>query len=173
MEGIIWAFLQNRLLLGLKDWQRERDEGGYQWGFLVMHSRTVWLVQEGKTFLGRHYVTRRVIWERIREPPNQRTRFGGYSGTQNLYLRLHQWEHHLAQNLQLTVTLMLSQDKSLECQSLLPLEHLPRIPSEQCLLYWVPCFWIRASHTGIWSVEHRSHPSPARETSQSSFWHLL
>ena len=38
-----------------------------------MHSRTVWLVQEGKTFPPRHYVTHRVIWERTREPPNQRT----------------------------------------------------------------------------------------------------
>ena len=49
--------------------ERERDEGR----FLVMHSRTVWQVQEGKTFPGRHYVTRRVIWERTREPPNQKT----------------------------------------------------------------------------------------------------
>lgn len=38
-----------------------------------MHSRTIWLVQEGKTFPARHYVTHRVIWERTREPPNQRT----------------------------------------------------------------------------------------------------
>lgn len=38
-----------------------------------MHSRTVWQVQEGKTFPGRHYVTCRVIWERTREPPNPKT----------------------------------------------------------------------------------------------------
>ena len=48
-----------------------------------MHSRTVWLVQEGKTFPGRHYVTRRVIGERTRDskPLSQSTSVGASLGS--------------------------------------------------------------------------------------------